>query len=649
MVVAVIMTKKLTDIKRITMLFHTFCALNCAFGQLQEGGTPESFNFVNKTTESLPTFSFSFNESQIKAINDTAYDVGVAELVNINFITQSYKFITDDGVKVYRLLIEVKNALGLGVEFSDFYLPVGSKLYAYNVDKTIILGAYTSNNNQSDNKFSIQPISGTKLILEYNEPMNVNDNPRIIINRISKIYRPLFGDNHNAQQRSSDCYENVHCVTGIEVERSVMKWFYYDEKDESYYVCSCVLVNQDVSADEVKPYVLTANHCGKNADLSTAVFYFNYQNSTCTSNNANQYNYTLTGCTKRAKRAVIDMFLLELYSFPPPDYNVHWAGWDRSNRNNLSDDVMGIHHPNGTNKKISLGTFKANSNPNFWRVEWNRNNAPTARGSSGSPLFEDDNDRIIGWLSYGTSDCENINGIDRYGKFREAWSSIYGSDQRLKDWLDPNDNNKNELDGRDPCFTNLVIQNRTFYSAQHRYQPENKVTVQAGNTIETSGSVIIKSGSEYKFTAGQQIILKPGFHAEAGSNFTATIEPCKLVANKISSKNETTIDSLIEEKTIVYKHKTEILDLELQTSVFAFPNPSRIFTTIEYSLANEDFVSIEIYDINGILITTLMDKKQHKKGIYQIYFDTSNLSSGLYNCVFKTSSTVKKCRIIKTN
>lgn len=621
--------------------------MNCAFGQVQEGGTPESFNFSAKSAETLKTFSFSFNETQITAVNDTAYDVGVAEQVNIDFVAESSKFTNNDGTKIYRLKIEVQNILGVGVDFSDFYLPEGSKLFAYNEDKSILLGSYTSINNQFDNKFSIQPISGTTLILEYNQPDETIETPLIVINRISKIYRPLFGDNQTAQQKSSHCYENVHCVSGIEVERSVMKWRYYDEKDESYYVCSCALVNQDVSANDIKPYILTANHCGKNADLSTATFYFNYQNATCTSSNANQYNYTLTGGTKRAKRAIFDMFFLELNSFPPPDYNVHLAGWDRSNRSNLPDDIMGIHHPGGTNKKISQGTFKANTNTNFWRVEWDRNDAPTAGGSSGSPLFEDDNDRIIGWLSYGTSDCDKIDGIDRYGKFRKAWSSIYGSDRRLKDWLDPDDNNPNELQGRDPCFTNLLIQNRTFYSAKQRYQPENKVTVQAGNTIETSGNVIIKSGSEHKFTAGQQIILKPGFHAEEGSNYTAAIEPCELIAKMMISENESLTDSLIEEKNNLFKLKTESLDLKVQTSVYAFPNPSRDFTTIEYSLSNNEVITIEIYDINGILITTLMSNKSHKQGIYQVDFDTSNLPSGQYNCVLKTSSALKNCRIIK--
>ena len=373
-------------------------------------------------------FSFCFEGC---TLNDSAYDVGIAEQVNIDFVSQSSKYTSGNGIKVFRLLIEVKNTLGLGLDFSRFNLTKGTKLYAYNEDRSILLGAFTPNNNQIDGKFSIQPIFGTKLILECNQDSNSNEAPQITINRISKIYRPIFSSHEISSQKSSNCYEDIYCEPSLEVDRSIMKWFFYDNSDEGYYVCSCALINQDVVANDAKPYVLTANHCGKNADLSTAIFYFNYQNSNCNTNNASQYNYTLTGGSKKAKKGVYDMFLLELNSFPPPDYNVHLAGWDRSSRKNLSDNIIGIHHPEGIEKKISLGTFKANTNPNFWRVTWDRNDAPTAEGSSGSPLFEDAN-RIIGWLSYGTSNCDKIDGIDRYGKLRGAWSSVTGSDSRIR-------------------------------------------------------------------------------------------------------------------------------------------------------------------------------------------------------------------------
>lgn len=113
------------------------------------------------------------------------------------------------------------------------------------------------------------------------------------------------------------------------------------------------------------------------------------------------------------------------------------------------------------------------------------------------------------------------------------------------------------------------------------------------------------------------------------------------------SEDET--ETLTEEKASIYSLKTENRDLKVQTSIFAFPNPSRDFTTIEYSLVSNDLVTIEIYDKNGNLLTTLMNNKQHKEGIYQVDFDTSSLPSGQYNCILKTSSILKNCKIIKTN
>ncbi|VXB91755.1 conserved exported hypothetical protein [Flavobacterium sp. 9AF] len=590
--------------KKIIIYLISICISGSIFAQVQEGGTPESFELIANNLPNVTTFTYAFDPSEINSVNDSLYHVGVAEQVSIDFIESSNKFTSVNGIVVYRLLVEVKNTLGLGIDFSDFYLPNGGKLYAYNEDKTILLGAFTDNNNQVDRKFSIQPISGTKLILEYNQSAEINDIPTIQINRISKIYRPLFED----AKKSSDCYENVHCVNNIEVERSIMKWFFYDTKDEGYYICSCALVNQDVPSNNIKPYVLTANHCGKNADLSTAIFYFNYQNSTCTSNNANQYNYTLSGGSKRAKRSVFDMFLLELNTFPPPDYNVHLSGWNRSNRNDLPDQLMGIHHPEGKPKKISLGTFKANTNPNFWRVEWDINSAPTAGGSSGSPLFEDNNDRIIGWLSYGTSACDKIDGIDRYGKFRDAWSSILGSDSRLKDWLDPNNNDMNTIVGRDPCFTNLLITNRIFYSAQQRYQPENKVTVQTGNTLATSGNVIIKTGSEHKFSAGQEIVFTSDFTAELGSDFLAVLEPCDVIAFRMTNEQ------------IKDNSELELLDKD---RLSIYPNPTN--GLIKINFGNLSSGNYELYSLDGRII--LSNKYENSS---EISIDLTNFANGVY-------------------
>ena len=312
---------------RIFFIITSLFICSSLLGQIQESGQPESFKLVlNNTFENVPTLSYSLSDGDIRAGNDTAYDVGVAELVDINYFASAQRTILENDVVVVQLRIQVEHALGVGLNFDQFYLPEHGKLFAYNSDRSILLGAYTSKNNQTDGKFSIQPILGNSMILEYNQPSFAKPTATLNIDRVAKIYRPIFGSKRAAQSRSSSCYTDVHCIAGLEVERSVLKWLYYNEKDESYHVCSCVLMNQDVSEDNVKPYILTANHCGNNADLSTAIFYFNYQNSMCGNNNAYAYNYTMSGGNKRAKRVVYDMFLLELNEFPPPDYNVHLGG-----------------------------------------------------------------------------------------------------------------------------------------------------------------------------------------------------------------------------------------------------------------------------------------------------------------------------------
>jgi hypothetical protein len=60
-----------------------------------------------------------------------------------------------------------------------------------------------------------------------------------------------------------------------------------------------------------------------------------------------------------------------------------------------------------------------------------------------------------------------------------------------------------------------------------------------------------------------------------------------------------------------------------------YPNPFNPSTAISYSIPNEKFVSLKIYDIIGNEVSTLVDKKQ-SAGSYQINFNADGLSSGIY-------------------
>jgi hypothetical protein len=76
-----------------------------------------------------------------------------------------------------------------------------------------------------------------------------------------------------------------------------------------------------------------------------------------------------------------------------------------------------------------------------------------------------------------------------------------------------------------------------------------------------------------------------------------------------------------------------------------YPNPFNPRTTFEYSLPEADHVTLEIYDILGRKVETLIDE-QIQAGIHRILFDASNLSSGVYFYSVKSGDMVKTKRMV---
>ena len=80
----------------------------------------------------------------------------------------------------------------------------------------------------------------------------------------------------------------------------------------------------------------------------------------------------------------------------------------------------------------------------------------------------------------------------------------------------------------------------------------------------------------------------------------------------------------------------EIVDVDKELahkSEFAlyenYPNPFNPSTTIKYSIPNQSLVTLKVFDILGREIETLINEEK-TAGIYEIDFDASQLSSGIY-------------------
>jgi hypothetical protein len=78
------------------------------------------------------------------------------------------------------------------------------------------------------------------------------------------------------------------------------------------------------------------------------------------------------------------------------------------------------------------------------------------------------------------------------------------------------------------------------------------------------------------------------------------------------------------------------------------PNPFNPVTNIRYSLKEDGFIQLSIYDILGREVATLVKEKK-LAGEYEVQFDGSFLSSGIYICRLSTKHfiAVRKLQIMK--
>jgi hypothetical protein len=79
-------------------------------------------------------------------------------------------------------------------------------------------------------------------------------------------------------------------------------------------------------------------------------------------------------------------------------------------------------------------------------------------------------------------------------------------------------------------------------------------------------------------------------------------------------------------KQVGYNGNLTITEYQIEQN---YPNPFNPITTIRYQLPKQSNVVVKIFDILGTEITTLVDEDK-PTGIYEVSFNASNLSSGVY-------------------
>jgi lysyl endopeptidase len=538
---------KTQTIQTATLTLLLMSIVTLTYGQVSQGGTPYSFDQTIKTKDGKPIKPMEklqkrtmpkVNQSKIESIKQKnirerrVHQFALGFDVNIDLKNESTIDTLDIGI-LYRYQIESPGAFSLNVIFSEYEVPRGAKLFIYNTETGHIIGAFTSNNNQTSKILPTIPVKGDKITVEYFEPLYPDFNGKLRIGEVNHDFIGFYRQNIEDDFGSSgDCQIDINCSDGDnwqEQKRSVLRIV---KEGKSH--CTRALINN--TNQDGRPYVLTAHHCMCNQDdIDKMIFIFNYESPTCNGGDGNT-NQSIAGGTLRATRGNTDFTLLEMSKKPFSTYSPYFAGWDRNDAQGAGG--VGIHHPSGDVKKISTFTMvpvdahcKDGSgnhgcgsftrvNEDYYRinfVETPNGHGTTEGGSSGSPLFNN-NKRIIGQLfgfdcpGEGPMCANPAQDVSVYGKLSSSWDGD-SPNQRLRDWLNPT-NDVFTLNGINGCGQGMSVN----LNITHTITSGSVEFHQATNTITASNR--IEAGATATYEA-QTFTLTDGFVAEAGSNFVA--------------------------------------------------------------------------------------------------------------------------------
>ncbi|QKX04930.1 T9SS type A sorting domain-containing protein [Aquimarina sp. TRL1] len=576
--------------------------------------------------------------------------------VVLNFENSGNWFTAKNGDKFWLLEIESTGAKSLNITFDEFFMAEGASLFVYNEGKTMVKGAFTSFNNKKTGDFSIAPVKGDKIILEYYQPKTVKGKSRLQISTVAHDYKGIyklakdFGD-------SGSCHNNINCDEGD-------GW-----KDQSRSValvtlgngtrwCTGTLINN--SKNDGTPYFLTANHCTEDEGRNPAnwIFIFNYESPSCESVEVSTDD-SISGCRVLANGVDSDYLLLELSVTPPERYNVYYSGWDA--REIIPTNTVGIHHPWGDIKKISFDhdapevtkyyDREKGSGITHWHVK-NWESGTTEKGSSGSALFNPEK-RIIGQLHGGDAACGIIDS-DWYGRLSVTYPNIC-------QWLAPGCSEK-VMDGYQPIISDIVDNERPTKVTGVRVDDVQETTIRVSWNSSTDnrnviGYYVYVNDKLSAFVEDTTVLLS---ELRGGTQYIIKIKARDEVGNESDFSEEVLVETLPEKpceeisvweagteyeqgNMVVYKERIFFKDYSeigwsyigvcgegeikgsiefppVKNELKVYPNPILENTLYVSFKANNDAV-MYVYDVGGHVVTKMK---------FQSFLPVGKLPSGMY-------------------
>lgn len=339
-----------------------------------------------------------------------------------------------NGNMVWSHRFTAPNAVSLNFGFTKFHLSPNARVDVRATDFSYTIRPFTSNDNNEARELWTPVIMNDDVTVELTVPVAEFSEVEFEIGTVGQGFRTFA----EKTTKSGACNIDVACTEGNDWKNEINSVAVISTGGSRF--CTGFMVNN--TSNDRTPYFMTADHCRINARTATTlVTYWNYQTAQCGGSRNAELKQFNTGSTFLAGSKKSDFTLVKLNQTPAPEFNVTYAGWDRSGVD--ASTAIAIHHPNVDAKSISfefdptevtayLGEEVPGDGTHVRVVDWDK--GTTEPGSSGSPLFNQDH-RIIGQLHGGYASCTSQTS-DYYGRLYTSWEGEGSKGTRLKDHLD---------------------------------------------------------------------------------------------------------------------------------------------------------------------------------------------------------------------
>lgn len=359
----------------------------------------------------------------------TSLRVGIARPVSVALGDMSQGWTDIVGVgRLWRAAFRSGSAQAIRLRFVELNLPPGAELWTLAADSPDMRdGPVMARGPFGDGQTWTTILAGDTAIVEYFEPAGAAPGA-FVVDDLMHIYRNLMNPEPDLfPTREGPCHTDVSCEPAWHpLHNAIARCTFINGTQQD--LCTGALLA--TTAGDLTPYYLTAQHCCQSqAAAQTAVFFWQFQTSTCNGTvpplNGVPTSMVADLLASRNINVGSDFAFLMIRGALPP--GLAWAGWDTANVP-VNTQITCIHHPTGAYKRIMHGTRVAHpSAPTFfWGAVWG-NGGVVEFCTSGAPMFRDDTQALVGQASHALGSpitCSNPTNTTGYGRFNQAFGVI---------------------------------------------------------------------------------------------------------------------------------------------------------------------------------------------------------------------------------